>query len=146
MTERIDVFDNIKSSKMFYEIMEVVDKLDLDEWQRGFLQNIAEDALKDELSGPQRVKLEEIYQTLKRIMHTPMDKQGAWLRSVFRGQLNYYAVPGTAEALSAQRKAIGKLWLKALRRRSQKKGKRLNWSGCMPSRTEAPEINLKPEN
>jgi group II intron reverse transcriptase/maturase len=74
-----------------------------------------------------RRKLEEIYQTLKRMRHEPLEKQGAWLRSVFRGQLNYYAVPGTAESLTAIRKAISKRWLKALRRRSQKKSKKLTW-------------------
>jgi hypothetical protein len=73
-----------------------------------------------------RPKLREIYQHLQRIRHRPIPEQGHWLRSVFQGQLNYYAVPGSAESLSTIRKALAKLWLKALRRRRQK-GQRLNW-------------------
>jgi group II intron reverse transcriptase/maturase len=73
-----------------------------------------------------RQKLAEIYQHLQRIRHLPIPLQGQWLHSVFQGQLNYYAVPGSAESLATLRKALAKLWLKALRRRSQK-GKRLRW-------------------
>ena len=73
-----------------------------------------------------RKKLDEIYQHLQRIRHLPIPLQGQWLRSVFQGQLNYSAVPGSAESLATLRKALAKLWLKALRRRSQK-GKRLRW-------------------
>lgn len=78
-----------------------------------------------------RKKLQEVYQSLQKIRHWPIPQQGLWLRSVFQGQLNYYAVPGSAESLSKLRKALAKLWLQALRRRSQK-GKRLKWDQFSP--------------
>lgn len=73
-----------------------------------------------------RRKLEHVYQHLMRIRHLPIPVQGRWLHRVFVGQLNYYAVPGSAESLSKIRKALARIWLKTLRRRSQK-GKRLKW-------------------
>ena len=45
--------------------------------------------------------------------------------SVIQVYFACFAVPGTAENLSAFRKHICRLWLRALRRRSQRKGRRL---------------------
>lgn len=73
-----------------------------------------------------RAKLKEVQESLKRKMHQPLNKQGQWLESVIRGHFNYYAVPGNAEALNAFRREVMKLWLKTLRRRSQK-GRNLTW-------------------
>ena len=55
-------FDRIKSSRMYDEIEEVVTKLDLDDWQVKFFRNIKQAAKDDKLTGPQREKLEEIYE------------------------------------------------------------------------------------
>ena len=74
-----------------------------------------------------RKKLKEIKETLMRRRHTPVPEQGRWVRSVIRGYFAYFAVPGTAENLSAFRKHVCRLWLRALRRRSQRKGRRLTW-------------------
>jgi RNA-directed DNA polymerase len=74
-----------------------------------------------------RAKLKEVRQRLRRKIHQPPSQQGQWLGSVIRGHLNYYAVPGNIHALSAFRREVTKLWLKALRRRSQK-GRKLTWT------------------
>lgn len=74
-----------------------------------------------------RAKLKEVRQKLKRKSHLPISMQGQWLRSVIRGHVNYYAVPGNRGALDAFRTQVIRAWLKALRRRSQK-GRNLTWS------------------
>ena len=73
-----------------------------------------------------RAKLQEVRKDLRRRIHQPILLQGRWLRLVIRGHYNYYAVPGNADALNAFRRQVTKLWLKALRRRSQK-GRNLTW-------------------
>ncbi|MGH2670507.1 MAG: RNA-directed DNA polymerase, partial [bacterium] len=50
---------------------------------------------------------------------------GRWLASVVRGHLAYYAVPGNIDAVAAFRTLVTRLWLRALRRRSQRT--RLDW-------------------
>jgi RNA-directed DNA polymerase len=67
-----------------------------------------------------RAKLKEINMQLKRRRHEPIPVQGRWLASVLRGHLAYYAVPGNHDALAAFRYQMARLWLKALRRRSQR--------------------------
>jgi RNA-directed DNA polymerase len=53
---------------------------------------------------------------------------------VVRGHLAYYAVPGNTAAVAAFRTRVTRLWLKALRRRSQRN--RLNWNrmNCIATR------------
>src|SRR5262249_6177719 len=63
---------------------------------------------------------------LKRRRHLPIPEQGKWLRSVAQGHLNYYAVPGNLEAVSDFIYELRRLWMKALRRRSQKT--RMSWT------------------
>jgi group II intron reverse transcriptase/maturase len=72
-----------------------------------------------------RAKLHEVKAELRRRMHLPLPEQGAWLGRVVRGHLAYYAVPDNSEALRAFVNAVIRLWLKALRRRSQRH--RLTW-------------------
>ena len=52
-------------------------------------------------------------------MHQPIPEQGAWLAQVVRGFFAYHAVPTNFPALSAFYH-IKRLWLRTLRRRSQK--------------------------
>ncbi|MDR5728577.1 MAG: group II intron reverse transcriptase/maturase, partial [Terriglobia bacterium] len=78
------------------------------------------------ISKRMRAKLAEVKDQLRRRMHHPIPEQGAWLGSVVRGHLAYYAVPGNTDAVSAFRIQVTKLWFKALRRRSQRH--RLNWN------------------
>ena len=67
-----------------------------------------------------QAKLKEVYAELRRRMHEPVPQQGVYLRSVMAGHVRYYAVPMNGPSISAFRKAICRLWLKVLRRRSHK--------------------------
>ncbi len=72
-----------------------------------------------------QAKLKQVKDQLKRRRHLPIPDQARWLASVVRGHLAYYAVPGNARAINAFRIQIGRHWLRALRRRSQRH--RLSW-------------------
>jgi RNA-directed DNA polymerase len=67
-----------------------------------------------------RAKLKQVKDQLMRRRHLPVPEQGRWLASVVRGHLAYYAVPGNGRATNAFRVHIGRHWLRALRRRSQR--------------------------
>jgi len=67
-----------------------------------------------------RTKLKEIKKELRRRMHQPIPEQGNWLRQVVRGYFAYHAVPTNLSALGAFRHHVARLWLRTLRRRSQK--------------------------
>jgi RNA-directed DNA polymerase len=67
-----------------------------------------------------RAKLHAVKAELRRRMHLPIPEQGAWLARVLRGHYNYYAVPDNGRALNAFRLLVTRLWLQALRRRSQR--------------------------
>jgi group II intron reverse transcriptase/maturase len=67
-----------------------------------------------------RTKLREIKEELWRRMHQPIPEQGCWLAQVIRGYFAYHAVPTNFPALSALRYYVTRLWLRTLRRRSQK--------------------------
>lgn len=71
------------------------------------------------------LKLKEIGKLLKWNRHKPLSEQGKWLRRVVNGYFNYHAIPGNRDALWRFRKAVGRLWFTALRRRSQRHG--MNW-------------------
>ena len=72
-----------------------------------------------------RAKLKEVKENLRRQMHQPIPDQGHWLVQVMRGYFAYHAVPTNYPALSAYRYHIERLWLRTLRRRSQKDS--LSW-------------------
>jgi group II intron reverse transcriptase/maturase len=67
-----------------------------------------------------RGKLKEIKEELWRRMHWPIPEQGSWLAQVIRGFFAYHAVPTNFLALSKFRRQIIWLWLRTLRRRSQR--------------------------
>ena len=67
-----------------------------------------------------RAKLKEVKENLRRQMHQPIPDQGHWLVQVMRGYFAYHAVPTNFPALSAFRYYVMRLWLRTLRRRSQK--------------------------
>jgi RNA-directed DNA polymerase len=73
-----------------------------------------------------RAKLQVMKQTLLRQRHRPIHEQGAWLRAVVQGWLNYHAVPGNMAALDAFQTQTVRYWLRVLRRRSQRS--RMPWS------------------
>ena len=53
-------------------------------------------------------------------MHISIPEQGKWLAQVVKGYLAYHAVPTNLSALNAFRYYVERIWLRALRRRSQK--------------------------
>ena len=73
-----------------------------------------------------QAKLEEVKAELRRRLHDPVPEQGAYLRSVVGGHFRYYGVPMNGPALAAFRLAVGWIWCRVLRRRSQRH--RATWS------------------
>ena len=67
-----------------------------------------------------RAKLKAIGETLKRRRHDAFHEVAEWLAQVMRGYFNYFAVPGNSQALDVFRTQVKRLWLQALRRRSQR--------------------------
>ncbi len=67
-----------------------------------------------------RAKLLEIKLEMRRRMHQPIPEQGKWLKSVIEGYNRYYGVPTNLQHLVAFRTRVIWLWIKTLRRRSQK--------------------------
>jgi group II intron reverse transcriptase/maturase len=67
-----------------------------------------------------RTTLKAIKVELKRRLHESVPLQGQWLGRVVRGYFAYHAVPTNFRSLSAFRHRVARLWLRALRRRSQK--------------------------
>jgi hypothetical protein len=67
-----------------------------------------------------QAKLREVKTELRRRMHDPIPQVGAWLRSVVAGHIRYYGVPMNGRALRVFRFQVGRLWHRALSRRSQR--------------------------
>ena len=72
-----------------------------------------------------RAKLQAVSAELRHRMHQPIPQQGAWLRSVVQGYLNYHAVPTNSFVVKSFRTQVIRLWFRTLQRRSQKA--RLTW-------------------
>jgi group II intron reverse transcriptase/maturase len=72
-----------------------------------------------------RSKLQAVKQELRKRWHERIADTGEWLRSVVQGYFNYHAVPGNFATLRTYRREVARMWLRALRRRSQKH--RLTW-------------------
>jgi len=66
-----------------------------------------------------QAKLAEVKLALRHRLHDPIPEQGRWLRSVVAGHLRYYGVPMNSPALASFRFQVGRLWQRALSRRSQ---------------------------
>lgn len=66
-----------------------------------------------------RRTLAHIKQELRRRMHDSTASQGAWLRKVVDGWMNYHAVPTNSRKIEAFKTAVTKIWRQVLRRRSQ---------------------------
>src|ERR1700681_3864117 len=67
-----------------------------------------------------QTKLNEVKAELQRRMHEPIPEQGKWLQAVVRGHTRYYGVPSNTPALRLFWFQVGRLWHRALSRRSQK--------------------------
>lgn len=71
-------------------------------------------------------KLKDIRDRVKRRMHEPVKVIGKWLGGVVRGYFNYHAVPDNLRRLESFRDEVIRIWLRALRRRSQRH--RMPWN------------------
>ena len=72
-----------------------------------------------------RAKLKAIKRLLRIHLHAPVTQVGQWLRAVLNGWYRYYGVPLMFEVLGTFRRQVAWLWLRSLRRRSQKS--RMTW-------------------
>ena len=72
-----------------------------------------------------QAKLKAVKAELKQRMHLPVREQGAYVRAVVLGHVRYYGVPMNGAAIGAFRMAVGRVWWRVLRRRSQ--GNHLPW-------------------
>ncbi|HNX49734.1 MAG TPA: group II intron reverse transcriptase/maturase [Thermoanaerobaculaceae bacterium] len=81
--------------------------------------------LRQTMAKRMRGKLQALKGELRRRGHLPVPTVGRWLRSVLTGHYRYYGVPNNWHALSRFHYQLGRLWYRALRRRSQRT--RLNW-------------------
>ena len=70
-------------------------------------------------------KLKEVSLQLRRRLNASIPEMGAYLRSVVLGHMRYYGVPLNFKALQNFRRLIGRLWKRALQRRSQRA--RVRW-------------------
>ena len=66
-----------------------------------------------------QAKLKAVKDELRRRLHDPVPVVGAYLRSVVLGHVRYYGVPFNGPSIGAFRQAVGRLWWRALKRRSQ---------------------------
>lgn len=74
-----------------------------------------------------RKVLERTKRELRKRMHHDVHAVGRWLRSVVRGHDQYFAFPFNWDALRAFRMALARMWLKMIRRRSQKAKVKWTW-------------------
>jgi RNA-directed DNA polymerase len=65
-------------------------------------------------------KLRELKMELRRRLHDPIAEIGLWLNLLLKGHINYFAVPGNSPSLWWFCNEVRWLWLRSLRRRSQK--------------------------
>ena len=65
-------------------------------------------------------KLKEIKATLRQRLHGSTADTIKWLQSTVRGYFQYHAIPGNEERLKAFRHDVLRLWMRQLRRRSQR--------------------------
>jgi RNA-directed DNA polymerase len=74
-----------------------------------------------------RATLQAIRLELRKRMHLQLGEVGRWLRSVVQGWLNYHAVPGNSESIGRFVDEVTRLWLRVIRRRSQRGKNRWTW-------------------
>lgn len=74
-----------------------------------------------------RAKLHQISDELRKRLHRPLGETGRWLHRVVQGWLNYHAVPFNSRQMNRFLKGVTRLWLSALRRRSQRGRRRWTW-------------------
>src|SRR5271170_4769841 len=65
-------------------------------------------------------QLQAVKMELRKRMHDPIAKTGAWLNQMLKGYLNYYAVSGNSPSLWWYFNEVRWRWIKSLKRRSQR--------------------------
>ena len=65
-------------------------------------------------------KLQELRQEAQQRRHTPVADQHTWLSQVLRGHYAYFGLPSNFRLLQTFHEQVGRLWFRALRRRSQR--------------------------
>jgi len=75
-----------------------------------------------------RRTLASVKEQLQKRRHDPLGKTGRWLASVVRGWLGYHSIPGNFRCLDQFIREVTKLWLRQIRRRSQRGRSRWTWS------------------
>jgi group II intron reverse transcriptase/maturase len=70
------------------------------------------------IRGRLQAKLGEVKTELRRRLYDPIPQVGAWLGAVVRGHVQYYGVPMNGPAIARFRLLVGRLWHRALARRS----------------------------
>jgi RNA-directed DNA polymerase len=65
-------------------------------------------------------KLKDIGQKLRQRLHDPTTETSKWLIAVVRGYFQYHAVPRNEQRMKAFRHEVLRMWLRQLRRRSQR--------------------------
>ena len=92
-----------------------------------------------------RATLKAIRDKLRRMMHVPLPVVGNWLGSMFRGYLNYFAVPGNLFRLSSFREEICRTWRRMAQRRSQRITLPWEWFNKLADRFIPPVRTIHPE-
>ena len=77
-----------------------------------------------------RGRLRDLKAAMRRRMHRSVASQGRWLKRVLMSYYAYHAVPTNSRRLDSFRTEVMRLWLKSLRRRSQRH--RMNWERFSP--------------
>ncbi len=75
-----------------------------------------------------RATLRAIKVKLRKRMHRPLGETARWLRRVVQGWLNYHAVPSNSRRLGRFVDEVTRIWLKVIRRRSQRGRSRWTWA------------------
>ena len=74
-----------------------------------------------------RATLQALQAELRKRRHGALGETGRWLRRVVQGWLNYHAVPDNSRCLGRFVDEVTRLWLRQLRRRSQRGRSRWTW-------------------
>jgi group II intron reverse transcriptase/maturase len=72
------------------------------------------------ISKRRAAKLKQIHAELRQRLHDPLAETAKWLQSVVRGYFQYHAIPGNERSLDQFRSHVLRMWLRQIRRRSQR--------------------------
>jgi RNA-directed DNA polymerase len=76
--------------------------------------------IRQTISKRRAARLKQLHAELRRRLHDSLADTVKWLQSVVRGYFQYHAVPGNEKSLGQFRTHVLRLWLRQIRRRSQR--------------------------